>query len=235
VPSPWHWAFWVGAVAVLIAATIRRRESGFQLSPAHFVERNGLLLIVALGESIVAVGVGARELPLTVPLVLMAILALLLSAAVWWTYFDRDDRRAEHQFMLATPVERARMGILGFGYAHFAMIIGIILLAAGLEVGVTHPTGPPEGIGLWNLAAGLAVYLVGDTAYRRVLRIGPDRLRLLIAALAFGTVPLGFAFGALAQVAACVLLMQPLWIVDRAQEKRARHGGARHGDEQSVA
>jgi len=235
VPSPWPWAFWVAAVGVLVAATIRRRESGFQLSPAHFVERNGLLLIVALGESIVAVGIGARALPLDLPLILMAILALLLSAAVWWTYFDRDDRRAEHQFMLATFAERARMALLGFGYAHFVMIAGIILLAAGLEVGIAHPTGSPEGIGLWNLAAGLAVYLVGDTLYRRVLRIGPGRLRLLIAALAFVTVPLGFAFGALAQVAACMLLMQPLWIIDRAQEKRAGHGGAGHGGEQLAA
>jgi len=79
VPSPWHWALRAAAVAVLVTATIHRRESGFQLSPAHFVERNGLLLIVALGESIVAVGVGARDLPITLPLILMAILALLLS------------------------------------------------------------------------------------------------------------------------------------------------------------
>ena len=230
-PSPWHWALWAAAAAVLVTATIHRRESGFQLSPAHFVERNGLLLIVALGESIVAVGVGARDLPITLPLILMAILALLLSAAAWWTYFDRDDRRAEHRFMLATPIERARMALLGFGYAHFAMIIGIILLAAGLEVGIAHPTGPPEGIGLWNLAAGLAVYLVGDTLYRRVLRIGPGRLRRLIAALAFVTVPLGFTFGALAQVAACVLLLQPSWIVARAQEKRTGRGAAVSGGE----
>jgi len=67
-----------------------------------------------------------------------------------------------------------------------------------LEVGIAHPTGPPEAIGLWNLAAELAVYLIGDTLYRRVLRSGAGRLRLLIAELAFVTVPLGFAFGALA-------------------------------------
>ncbi|HEY8602672.1 MAG TPA: low temperature requirement protein A [Thermomicrobiales bacterium] len=187
----------------------------FQISPAHFVERNGLLLIVALGESIVAVGLGARGLPITPSLVLTAVLALLLSAAIWWTYFDRDDRRAEHQFAAATAADRARMALLGFGYAHFVMIAGIILIAAGLEVGIAHPLGHAEAIGLWNLAAGLALYLVGDTLYRRVLRIGPGRLRLAIAALIFLTVPLGLAFGALAQVAACVLLLQPLWIVDR--------------------
>lgn len=218
VQPPWDWPLWTAAVAVVILASVQRHESGFQVSPSHFVERNGLLLIVALGESVVAVGLGARELPITPPLVLLAVLALLLSAAIWWTYFDRDDRRAEHQFAAATAADRARMALLGFGYAHFVMIAGIILIAAGLEVGITHPVGHTEPIGLWNLAAGLAIYLVGDTFYRRVLRIGPGRLRLAIAALVFLTVPLGLAFGALAQVAACVLLMQPLWIVDRKGE-----------------
>ena len=160
----------------------------------------------------------------------MATCALLLSASVWWTYFDRDDRRAEHQFTLATVVERARMALLGFGYAHFVMIFGIILLAAGLEVGIAHPIGRPEAIGLWNLAAGLAIYLIGDTLYRRVLRIGPGRLRLVIAALGFFTVPLGLALGALAQVVACVLLLQPLWLVDRAREPHPDQHGPAQGD-----
>lgn len=143
-PSPWHWAL-RAAVAVLVTATIHRRESGFQPSPAHFVERNGLLLIVALGESIVAVGVGARDLPITLPLILMAILALLLSAAAWWTYFDRDDRRAEHRFMLATPIERARMALLGFGYAHFAVIIGSSCSRRGWRWESPIPPGLPKG------------------------------------------------------------------------------------------
>ncbi len=225
VRPPWDWPLWTAAVAVLLLATVRRRESNFQLSPAHFVERNGLLVIVALGESIVAVGLGARSLPLDLPLALTAILALLLSAGLWWTYFDRDDRRAEHQFTAATPAERARMALLGFGYAHMVMIAGIILLAAGLEVGITRPLGTPEAIGIWNLAAGLAVYLLGNVLYRRVLRIGAGRLRLLLAALAFATVPLGLAFGALAQIAACVLLLQPLWIAER---KHAAHTPVAH-------
>src|ERR1700712_2232466 len=98
------------------------------------------------------------------------------------------------------------MALLGFGYAHFIMIAGIILIAAGLEVAITHPIGQPaaaDEVGIWNLAAGLAIYLIGDTLYRRVVRIGPGRLHLLIAALVLATVPLGLLFGASAQVIAC--------------------------------
>jgi low temperature requirement protein LtrA len=226
VRPPWDWPLWTAAVAVLLIATVKRREENFEISPAHFVERNGLLLIVALGESVVAVGVGASGLPLDAALVVAAVLALFLSASIWWTYFDRDDRRAEHQMTAASPAERARMALLGFGYAHFVMILGIVLIAAGLEVGIAHSSGPAEPVGVWNLAAGLAIYLVGDTLYRRVLRIGPGRLRLLIAALACATVPLGLTLGVLAQIAACVLLLQPLWLVDEKQDRRNRLGAS---------
>ncbi|MBA3532930.1 MAG: low temperature requirement protein A [Ardenticatenales bacterium] len=213
VSPPWDWLLWVAAAAVLFLAASRRAERNFQFSPAHFVERHGLLMIVALGESIVAVGVGAQGLPLTLMVILTAILALLLSASIWWSYFAKDAERAEHQLVHATPAERNRMGAQGFGYAHFIMILGIILIAAGLEVAIAHPTGHPEAVGIWNLAVGLAVYLAGDAMYRQALRLGPSSLHLLLAVLMFVTVPVGLFFGALAQIVACVLLLQLLWMV----------------------
>jgi low temperature requirement protein LtrA len=109
-----------------------------------------------------------------------------------------------------------RRALIGFGYAHFIMIFGIILIAAGLEVGIAHPLEQREAVdeaGIWNLAAGLALYLIGDTLYRRVLHIGSGRLHLLIAAPAIFTIPLGLIFGALAQLAECVLLLQMLSLV----------------------
>lgn len=220
VRTPWVWLLWAAAVAVLLISSALGRAGAFQLSPSHFVERNSLLIIVALGESIVDIGIGAEGLPINTTLVVSAALALFLVASVWWTYFGGDESHAEHHFAAAAPSERARMALLGFGYAHFIMIAGIILLAAGLEVAITHPVGQPaaaDEAGIWNLAAGLALYLLGDTLYRWVLRIGPSRLRLLIAALVVVTVPLGLIFGALAQVTACVLLLQPLWLVESNQ------------------
>ena len=220
VQPPWDWPLWAAASGVLVAAAARRRESGFVLSPAHFVERNGLLLIVALGESVVAVGIGAEGLPLTPALLASAVLALFLSWMIWWSYFDRDDQRAEHAMTAADPIARARMALLAFGLAQFVMIFGIVVFAAGLKVAIAQPLGHPEGVGVWNVAAGLALYLLGDRAYRRVLGLGPGRVRGLVALLAFATVPVGLAFGALAQLAACAVVVQPLWMADEASRKR---------------
>ncbi|WP_346763203.1 low temperature requirement protein A [Deinococcus sp. Arct2-2] len=96
------------------------------------------MLIIALGESIVAVGSGAGKLALTAPLLTFCVLALTLAAMLWWTYFHRDDVRAEHAFLQASPAQRTRMAVMGYGYGHFVMITGIILIAAGLKVGVAH-------------------------------------------------------------------------------------------------
>jgi len=229
VRPPWDWLLWGAAVAVLLISTTLGREAAFQLSPSHFVERNGLLIILALGESIVDLGIGARGLPIDNTLVLSAVLTLFLAASVWWTYFGGDESLAERHFAGAAPSDRARMALIGFGYAHFIMIAGIILIAAGLEVAITHPIGQLEAadeVGIWNLAAGVALYLSGDTLYRQVLRIGPGRLRLLIAGLALVTIPLGLIFGTLAQVTAGVLLLQPLWLVERKENARNRQ---KHG------
>jgi len=211
VRPPWDWLLWVAAVAVLLISSTLGRERAFQLSPSHFVERNGLLILLALSESIVDLGIGARGLRIDTTLVLSAALALYLAASVWWTYFGGDQSFAEHHFAGAAPSDRARMALIGFGYAHFIMIAGIILIAAGLEVAIAHPIGQPEAaneVGIWNLAAGLALYLIGDTLYRRVLRIGSGRLHLIVAVLALATIPLGLISGALAQLAVCVLLLQ---------------------------
>jgi len=215
VNPPWDWPLWSATAIVVVFAAIHRRESYFQLSPAHFVERNGLLVIIALGESVVAIGLDARGLPVDLRMAFSVMLALLLSAAVWWNYFDSDDRIAEHRFTIATAAERARMAVLGFTFGHIIIIAGIVLFAAGLAVGISHPTGSSDATGLWNI----------DSLYRHVVRIGPVRPRLLIAALMFATVPIWFAFGALVQIAACLILMQPLWILERKRLNMERENG----------
>ncbi len=213
-PLPWRWALWGAAVLLLIMVSLLRRETQFSLSPRHFAERHGLLMIVALGESIVALGLGARELPLNAELLVYAALGLFVSVGLWWTYFDRDDQRAEYLLAAAPAEQRARMALQGFGFGHFAMIFGIILIAAGLEVGIQHPTEHAEAASAFNLAAGLSVYLLGDLYYRRVLDIGPGGVRLLAAGLALLTIPLGLFISALAQVVAVLVVLAALWFVE---------------------
>ena len=221
VRPPWDWSLWLLAVGAIVGAVFLQRGQGFELSPSHFVERHGLLIIVALGESIVAVGVGASGLPVNTRLITGAVLTIFLSASLWWTYFDKDQELAEHRMTEATPAERARMALFGFGLAHFVMIFGVVLVAAGLEVGIAHPADHPEATGIWNLATGLALYLLGDAFYRRVLRLGSVWLHLLIAGLMLVAVPLGLTFGALVHLAVCGLLLLPHWLRSRRTPRTA--------------
>ena len=95
VSPAWNLLFWITAVGVLVAVPLFGKVSGFSVQPAHFVERHGLVLLIALGESVVSIGVGAAGAPVTFELVTAAVLTLALPAALWWSYFDRDDQRAE--------------------------------------------------------------------------------------------------------------------------------------------
>ncbi|MFC4452625.1 low temperature requirement protein A [Deinococcus sonorensis] len=211
--SPWKWALWMAAVGVVALTSAFRRESGFTLSPAHFVERHGLVIIVALGESIVAIGVGLGDRALSAPVLLAALLTLALSAALWWSYFDHDDHLAESALARAPAERRPRMALNGFGYGHYLMIAGIVLLASGVKLGVADPLRP-EAAAAWNLGAGLALYLLGDVLYRRVVQIGPGRLRLVVAALMLLGVPLGLRWGTEVQLAFGVVLLVAMLMLE---------------------
>jgi len=213
-PQPWKWVLWGLAVFVPILSTLCKQEGGFTISPEHFVERHGLLIIVALGESVVGIGQGASGLTLTIPLLAYAVLGLYLAICIWASYFDEDDQRAEHALVHAPPENRTRMALIGFGYCHFLMIAGIILTAAGLEVGIHQPLEPSGTHSAWNLGVGLALYLVGDIGYRRTMGIGPNLTRAAILVLTLMTGFLGESVNALVQLFVCACFFTALWSVD---------------------
>lgn len=217
-PLPAKWFIWIAAVASPILSTLLRREDGFVVSSSHFVERHGLLIIVALGESVVGVGQTAREFALTLPLLMYILLGIYLGVCIWASYFDEDDRKAESAIERVAPERRARVALLGFSYAHMAMIAGIVVAAAGLEQGVGHPLAAASAVGAWNLSVGLALYMMGDVAYRHSLGIGPNRRRFLIAVAFLATVPLGMFFSATIQLIACGLIGTLLWTVEEGND-----------------
>jgi low temperature requirement protein LtrA len=118
---------------------------GFVVSVSHFVERHGLVVIVALGESIVVIGTGAAGLALDADLVLVALLSLSLSAALWRIYFSDEDavERALHG---TAPQRRAQPALTGFGYWHYGILLGIIAVAAGLNKAIGHPLRHPRAL-----------------------------------------------------------------------------------------
>jgi low temperature requirement protein LtrA len=215
----WAAAFTLEWVTPILAGT-----GGFRVAPAHFVERHGLVVIVALGESIVAIGIGAADLPVDLALTSVAVLGLLLAACLWWAYFGGDDTRAEHALDAVPQERRGAVAVRAFGYCHLVMLLGIIALAAGLKDAIGHAFDRLDLAHALLLSGGAALFLAGDVLFRRVLRIGPGQARAAAAALALATVPLGLTVSALAQL---VVLVAALGGSLLAEPRLVRTGGAR--------
>jgi low temperature requirement protein LtrA len=182
-------------------------SSGFEIAPAHFVERHGLVVIVALGESIVAVGIGAADLPIDLKLVFVAVLGLALVACLWWVYFGSDEEGPERVLSAAPRDRRPRLAYDAFGYCYLALLLGIIAAAAGLEDAVAHPFDELDLAHSLLLAGGVAVYLAGDVAFRLVLGLGSVAWRAAAAAAAAATIPLGMEVAATAQIGGLVAVL----------------------------
>jgi low temperature requirement protein LtrA len=206
-PARWNLALWVAALLTLLTTILMRGDRGFQLRANHFAERHAAIILIALGESVAGLGVGAGDIPVRLPLVRAALLGLALAAALWWSYFDRDDLRGEHALARAEPTERARLGLQAYWFAHLLMIAGIVVAAAGLEGVISNVVRPAPDTTAWQLATGVAVYLAGDVLFRRVLRLGATGTRLVAAALAVGTAPIGLAVGYVIQVTVLVFIL----------------------------
>ena len=198
---------WAAAFALAWLTPLLADTGGFRIAPAHFVERHGLVVIVALGESIVAIGIGAADLPVDLSLAAVAVLGLLLAACLWWAYFGGDDTRAERALAAIPDERRGWVAIQSFGYWHLLMLLGIITLAAGLKDAIGHAHDPLDLAHALMLSGGTALFLAGDVLFRRTLAIGPGHLRATAAGLALATVPLGLVVPAVAQLAVLVLVL----------------------------
>jgi low temperature requirement protein LtrA len=183
-------------------------QQEFEIAPAHFVERHGLVIIVAIGESVVAIGIGASGLPVDAELILVAILGLLLAAGLWWAYFGADDdAQAEAALTRAPAHERPWMALYGFGVAHYFLLLGIVLVAVGLKKGTGHAYDELTAGQALALGGGVALFLAADVAFRRVLRLGRSVHRAAAAVAALATVPVGSEVAAAAQLGVLALLL----------------------------
>ena len=209
------WIAWVAACIPILATTLLRRERGFHMSPAHFVERHGLVILIALGESVVAIGTAAVDRPVTFSLLGAVVLGLALAAALWWAYFDGDDARAEHAMMHADPITRARLGIYGYYYAHLLMIAGIVIAAAGIQPALADPAATTESTTGWLLSSGVALYLIGGAVFRRLLHTGSPIPRLVSSAVVLALGPLGAVVDSHAQLTAIILVLLAMLAVER--------------------
>jgi Bacterial low temperature requirement A protein (LtrA) len=135
-------ALWGAALAIDYLGAMVGRMRGWRISPAHFVERFGLIIIIALGESIVAIGVGAAGLPLDPGVIAAALLGITVVACLWWSYFDWVIFVAQAALAEATGASRAALARDAYSYLHLPMVAGIVLFAFGLET-TLHDVNDP--------------------------------------------------------------------------------------------
>jgi low temperature requirement protein LtrA len=140
--GPWQLVVWAVALFVDYLNVYLSGPAGWRLnSPAHFSERFGLIVIIALGESIVAIGIGIGELPMTWLVAGSAICGIALAAGMWWTYFDVVAHAAEHRLTRATGLERTKIATDSYTFLHLPLIAGVVLVALGLKKSfLTWPT-----------------------------------------------------------------------------------------------
>ena len=223
-----QWTLWTAAFALhWVVTPILTAVEGFGIRAAHFVERHGLIILIALGESIVAVGIGVRGRHLGWALVGTAVLGLVLAAALWWWYFDSEDERAERALAAAGRERVAWLALRAFGYAFLPILEGIVVLAAGVKGATAHFGLPAAASTAWFMAAGVASYLAGLAWFRRILGIAPARVRLACAALALPTAFVGLAVSAQAQLGALAVVVVAGILLEPRLTRSAAQPGAR--------
>ena len=200
-------ALWALAIFLDMAGPYFFGSEGWKLVPAHFAERHGLIVLIALGESIVAIGVGASG-TLDLGIGTAAVLGVFLAAALWWTYFDVVALISARRLGEAEPGrEQNELARDSYSYIHLLLVAGIVLVAFGMKVTIGHHGAHLDSVPAFALLGGLAIYLLGLVAfrYRHVHTLNRHRLGLAIVLLAL--VPVAAAVPALVSLATAVVLI----------------------------
>ena len=179
-------ALWTVALVFDMSGPLFFGTDGWKLVPGHFAERHGLIVLIALGESIVAIGVGAEHV-VDVGVIGAAVLGTVVAAALWWMYFDVVSMVASRRLArAAVGREQNAMARDSYSYLHLPMIVGIVLLALGLKKTLAHVGDSLELVPGFALLGGVALYLLAHVAfrYRHIHTVNKRRLGCALVLLA---------------------------------------------------
>lgn len=200
---------WAAAVVVDVVSVLAAGRGEFHVAPAHFAERHGLIVIIALGESIVGIGATMSGLPITARGVVAVALGFAATAVLWWAYFDRSAQAMEDALVRqADPRRRGHTARDVFTLGHLPMVAGVILVAVGVEEVLVHPGAPVPGFGRVALGLGIAFFMWAFLAARARGAAVPAGTRLIVGAVALAAalLPAEVPGDVLLLVLVCVLL-----------------------------
>ncbi|SEL51404.1 low temperature requirement protein A [Haloferax larsenii] len=207
-------ALWVLAIAVDYGIVIVRGVEGFYVHVEHFVERHRLIMIIALGESLIAIGIGADGTPLTPTVIGAALLGIVLVIALWWLYFDYIVIAAEGRLGEETGTERAILARDSYSYLHLFIVGSIIFVALGIEQTIAHVGEPLALIPALALCGGCGLYLLGHNAFRFRDHRTVSYLRLVVSIVAIALVPVVLEVQALVALALLTALLVGLAVYE---------------------
>ena len=218
---------WIGALLIDYGGLMVGSTEGWRVEPRHFAERHGLIIIIALGESIVALGAGA-SLGVSPGVLVAVALGLAVAACLWWAYFDVVSTVAERKLREAGPQARARIARDSYSYLHLPMVAGIVIFAFGAKTTITHIHAQLHPVAAVALCGGVALYLLALSAFKR-RNVGSFNNPRLVAATGLALfIPAATALPALLSLAlvaatSCTLVTYEVFRYAEARE-RIRHG-----------
>ena len=202
-------AFWCAGLAIDVLGALRAGDNaGFRVSPEHFAERYALFIIIALGESIVAIGTGLTANTRDAAFALALAVAFVGVAAVWWAYFDFTAAVLARTLRNQSPERRGTLARDIFTLCHYPIVLGIIFFAVAAKKTVAEPGEPLTTAGRFALGAGIGFFLVGFALarYRVIRRIAWERVAAATAAIAaVAALPDAPGLGLMAIVVGCLV------------------------------
>jgi low temperature requirement protein LtrA len=185
VDDPLRSWLWAVSLAIDVGGALAVGTAGFRISPAHFAERYALFVIIALGESIVAIGVAVEELDRDLTFAVAVAIAFAGAATLWWSYFDYAALAAERGLHRAPPHLRGPFARDVFSIFHYPIVLGITFFAVAANKTLAHPSEPLSAAGRAALGLGVALYLLGFVLarYRSIRRVAWERLLGAVGAL----------------------------------------------------
>ena len=207
---------WVAALTCTYVGAGLSGSTGWRVHPSHLAERYGLVVIIALGEAFVAIGIGATGIGIGLGEIAAAILGLLVATSFWLAYFDFFSIRGERMLAALRGPDRVALARDIYAYAHLPMIVGIVLFAFAMKTIVRHVGEELDSVAAFALCGGSALYLLTYSAVRiRVeRRLRASRGRFLAALALLLVIPLATVIPALAALA----LVTAVWVALHAYE-----------------
>lgn len=195
---------WVVAVALCYSGPYLTGVAAFTVRPSHFVERHGLIVILALGESVVAIGAGGDH-EVDWSLATAGIIAIALVSGLWWSYFHAESGHAEQTLRQADGVDQARLARDVYSYLHIPLVLGVVLTAVGIEQTLAAADNPLDTIAAVALGSGAALYYASLAAIRVRRGTPPQMTQLALVVVAGILVPAATKLPSIVSLAALAL------------------------------